>query len=89
MPVDHAPQALVGDLGLPDFIMSVLEENEHISTHEQTSQYSRGGPSACGLASMNAVRSVLVREKEGLLGMKLLEEINSRTLMEVRCFTPR
>ncbi|KAF8313174.1 hypothetical protein DL93DRAFT_1178477 [Clavulina sp. PMI_390] len=43
-----------------------------VSSFEGTSQYSNGGPSACGLAAMNAVRQVLLYHKKGIQFGRLL-----------------
>ncbi len=39
------------------------------------SQYSMGGPSACGLIAMNCVRKILSLESEGKTGRKLINEM--------------
>jgi hypothetical protein len=65
----------------------VLSGQEFVSTHFGTSQYDLGGPSACGLASLNAVRIVLDLEHSGVVGLNLLEEMAKQSLMEVRLFS--
>lgn len=55
----------------------------HISTYHGTSQYSRGGVSACALASFNAVRCVFELQGRGLDGTELITEMARGTTIEV------
>lgn len=43
-----------------------------------------GAPSACGLASLNAVRILLTREQEDCEGVELLDAMSTRRFHEVR-----
>ncbi|KZT41587.1 hypothetical protein SISSUDRAFT_1042668 [Sistotremastrum suecicum HHB10207 ss-3] len=52
---------------------------EAVVSFDGASQYAQGGPSTCGLASMNAVRVILARQKSGT---KMVEEMSTKALME-------
>ncbi|CAE6410625.1 unnamed protein product [Rhizoctonia solani] len=52
-PPDYSPG---GDRTPADAIQRILRGERHSATFEGTSQYAAGGSSACGLASMNAIR---------------------------------
>ena len=54
-----------------------------MASFDSTSQYAQGGSSACGLASLNAVRMVLDRELKGARNVELLELVASRKFAEV------
>jgi hypothetical protein len=56
---------------------------EHVSSFDGTSQYTQGGTSTCGLAALNAVRIILGRERRGVNGVKLLEQIASKAMIDV------
>jgi hypothetical protein len=43
-------------------IRHLFEGKSFVASFDSTSQYAQGGSSACGLASLNAVRMVLDRE---------------------------
>lgn len=55
----------------------------YVSSYNGTSQYSSGGPSACGLASMNAVMHAITYHKKGIRGLQLLSMMNKLHFHEV------
>lgn len=57
------------------FLEDILEEGEKLVAHPGTSQYSIGGVSTCGLASLNFARLLFDKEREGVCGAALLEDI--------------
>ncbi|KAK0194944.1 hypothetical protein F5146DRAFT_924419 [Armillaria mellea] len=57
------------------FLEDILEEGEKLVAHPGTSQYSIGGVSTCGLASLNFARLLFDKEREGVSGGALLEDI--------------
>ncbi|KAK0505261.1 hypothetical protein EDD18DRAFT_1128361 [Armillaria luteobubalina] len=59
------------------FLEDILEEGEKLVAHPGTSQYSIGGVSTCGLASLNFARLLFDKEHEGVSGAELLEDIGS------------
>lgn len=65
-------------------IQLVLAGSTIVKSYGGTSQYSQRGPSACGLASFNAVRTVLEKEGHGTNGADLVREMMSRRFIEVR-----
>jgi len=67
-----------------DELISNLQRGKRfISTYSGTSQYSIGGPSACGLASMNAVLQVLSSYRKGYQNLAILRVINRQEFHEV------
>ena len=56
----------------------------YVSSFQGTSQYSLGAPSACGIASVNAVREVLLMEQSGRRGFDLLLDMDTEQLHEVQ-----
>ncbi|SJL03907.1 uncharacterized protein ARMOST_07264 [Armillaria ostoyae] len=65
------------------FLAQVIKEKEKLVVHPGTSQYTIGGVSACGLASLNFARLVLDKEREGIQGVALLADIASVQAVEV------
>lgn len=63
-------------------IQLVLAGSTIVKSYGGTSQYSQRGPSACGLASFNAVRTVLEKEGHGTMGADLVREMMSRRFIE-------
>ncbi|KAG9047674.1 hypothetical protein FS837_001750 [Tulasnella sp. UAMH 9824] len=63
-------------------IQLVLAGSTIVKSYRGTSQYSQRGPSACGLASFNAVRTVLEKEGHGTIGADLIREMMSRRFVE-------
>ncbi|KAF8589360.1 hypothetical protein K439DRAFT_1628795 [Ramaria rubella] len=55
---------------------------EYVSSFEGTGQYTQGGTSTCGLAALNAVKVVLGREKVGITGVRLLEEMIRKDMLD-------
>ncbi|KAG9081121.1 hypothetical protein FRC06_005811, partial [Ceratobasidium sp. 370] len=60
---DHTSNTSLRNVTPPDLppkpttiVRSILDGEHHTSTFPGTNQYARGGSSACGLASMNAIR---------------------------------
>ncbi|KAJ7587962.1 hypothetical protein C8J56DRAFT_1004410 [Mycena floridula] len=53
-----------------------------IVSHSGTSQYATGGISSCGLAALNCVRVILSKERAGLKGEALVQDILTRKTME-------
>ncbi|SJL03910.1 uncharacterized protein ARMOST_07267 [Armillaria ostoyae] len=51
-----------------DFLAEFIKDKEKLVVHPGTSQYTIGGISARGLASLNFARLVLNREREGIQG---------------------
>ena len=71
-------------LTVSDALISNLQRGKRfISTYSGTSQYSIGGPSACGLASMNAVLQVLCLYRKGYQNSEILSLINRQEFHEV------
>lgn len=68
-------------------IQLVLAGSVIVKSYPGTSQYSQRGPSACGLASFNAVRTVLEKECHGTKGADLVREMMSRRFIEVSDFS--
>ncbi len=66
-----------------DFLAQIIKEKEKLVVHPGTSQYTIGGVSACGLASLNFARLVLDKEREGIRGAALLADIASVQAVEV------
>jgi hypothetical protein len=68
----------------PDTLTANLQRGKpFISSFDGTSQYSIGGPSACGLASMNAVMHVLLSHGKGYRNLEILSMINRQEFHEV------
>ena len=67
-------------------VRRVLSGEEVVVSHIGASQYanpSGGGVSACGLAALNCLRVVFTKEKAGVRGEALLEELMTREVAEV------
>ncbi|KAK0202721.1 hypothetical protein DFS33DRAFT_1385094 [Desarmillaria ectypa] len=64
------------------FLAQIIKEKEKLVVHPGTSQYTIGGVSACGLASLNFARLVLDKEREGIRGAVLLADIASVQAVE-------
>lgn len=58
-----------------DDMGSYLEDRVQVVSFPGLSQYSMGGPSACGLIAMNCVRMVLSMECEGKTGRSLFTDM--------------
>ena len=54
-----------------------------IVSYPNTSQYSQGGASACGLAAMNCVRMVLNSDHEGIREEEILRLITQKDFVDV------
>ncbi len=65
------------------FLEDILEEGEKLVAHPGTSQYSIGGVSTCGLASLNFARLLFDKEREGVRGAALLGDIGLVQSVEV------
>ena len=78
------------DIDIYSITRSVLDGNEHVVSHEGTSQYNRegSGAAACGLAALNFARVVFLKEQEGLRDAALLQAALSRECAEVRRSLP-
>ncbi|QRV98824.1 Zinc finger, C3HC4 type (RING finger) protein [Ceratobasidium sp. AG-Ba] len=68
----------------------ILNSERHTATFPGTSQYARGGSSACGLASMNAIRLAFelcskIDDKEALISALISEEY-VKNAMEITSF---
>jgi len=59
-----------------------------VLSHGGTSQYTAGGPSACGLASVNAALLVLSLFSDASSTQEALDTIRSQEFVEVRPLTP-
>jgi hypothetical protein len=64
-------------------VRRVFEGKPFVASFESTSQYAQGGSSACGLASLNAMRMVLDSELKGTRNVELLDLMASRQFSEV------
>ncbi|KAK0489056.1 hypothetical protein IW261DRAFT_1390486 [Armillaria novae-zelandiae] len=64
------------------FLAQIIKEKEKLVVHPGTSQYTIGGVSACGLASLNFARLALDKEREGIQGAALLADIASVEAVE-------
>ena len=71
-------------------VQRVLAGEEVVVSHIGASQYTTpgGGVSACGIAALNCLRVVFEREKEGVRGEALLEQLMTREVAEV-CRSPQ
>lgn len=69
---------------------SSTDDGEYVVTFEGRSQYGidGGGASACGLAALNCARIVLGRERDGLRGGLLIDDMTKKETLEVRSFRP-
>lgn len=70
----------------PKDVQDVLQgDGERVVSFSGRSQYSPngGGVSACGLAALNSARLVLQKDREGVHGSKLLEEMMKQETFEV------
>ncbi|KAH9169622.1 hypothetical protein EDB89DRAFT_2098593 [Lactarius sanguifluus] len=73
------------DIDVSSITRSVLLDNaEHVVSHEGTGQYSRNGSgaAACGLAALNFARVVFLKEQDGLRDAPLLQAVLSRECAE-------
>jgi hypothetical protein len=68
----------------------LLDDAEHVVSHEGTSQYNRegSGAAACGLAALNFARVAFLKEQDGLRDAALLQAVLSRECVEVRRHYP-
>lgn len=68
-----------------DHVAKVLTGREHVVSFAGRSQYSPdgGGVSACGLAALNCARVVLGKERDGMRGEQILEELMKQDTVEV------
>ncbi|KAG8918677.1 hypothetical protein FRC02_002170, partial [Tulasnella sp. 418] len=63
-------------------IETILKGGMLVKTYDGTSQYTQHGISACGLASFNAVRCILLRELEGVREIELLRAMMTHELVQ-------
>ncbi|KAG9018935.1 hypothetical protein FRB90_008128 [Tulasnella sp. 427] len=63
-------------------IDGVLKGGQIVKSYPGTSQYAQKGVSACGLASLNVAKNVLVMEKNGCVGRQLLEQMMYEDFMQ-------
>lgn len=56
---------------------------DYVVSHGRSQYSGSGGISACGLAAMNCVRLVLLKERAGICGKALLEELVEEKTIEV------
>ena len=66
---------------LADIIHGTL--TEHVVSHGRSQYSGPGGVSACGLAAMNCARLVLSKERTGLSGIRLVEELMKEEIIDV------
>lgn len=64
-------------------ISRIAQVGMFVSSFDGTSQYSSGGPSACGLAAMNAVRQVLLYHQTGVRDVELLKAMHQQEFHKV------
>ena len=66
-------------------VQRVLAGDEVVISHIGASQYTTpgGGVSACGIAALNCLRVVFEKEREGVRGGALLEQLMTREVAEV------
>ena len=66
-------------------VRRILAGDEIVISHAGASQYATpgGGVSACGIAALNCLRVIFGKERDGLRGEALLENIMSREVAEV------
>ncbi|KAF8313198.1 hypothetical protein DL93DRAFT_1179324 [Clavulina sp. PMI_390] len=60
-----------------------------VSSFSGTSQYSNGGPSACGLASMNSVRQIFMKSSTSPHSSKIQTTSRSTTFINYPCLATR
>jgi hypothetical protein len=86
---EEQPMATPREENAADAVRRVLSGEEVVVSHIGASQYANpgGGVSACGLAALNCLRVVFTKEKAGVRGEALLEELMTRDVAEV-CRSP-
>lgn len=76
-------------LSIPESLVQIFDGLEVIVSHPGSSQYSQGsGVSACGLAALNCVKVVLAKERDGIRGTDLVEDLMSEKTTEVHVKFP-
>jgi len=70
----------------PEARQRILAGEEIVISHAGASQYTApgGGVSACGIAALNCLHIIFEKERNGLRGRALLENIMTREVAEVR-----
>lgn len=74
-PTPESPASLI--------VHQLSRGHSFVSSFQGTSQYSSGGPSACGLASMNAASHVIAVHASGVRNARLLSVMHDRRFHEV------
>ena len=69
----------------PEIVQDIVagRVTHHVVTHGRSQYSGAGGPSACGLAAMNCARVVLLKERAGMRGSALLEEMMKESTADV------
>ncbi|KAG8959593.1 hypothetical protein FRC00_001423, partial [Tulasnella sp. 408] len=67
----------------------LLAGGQVVKSYPGTSQYSLKGVSACGLASVNAVKNVLSMERTGCTGRVLVEQMMYEEFMQTKSALPK
>ena len=71
-------------------IRALLSNEKYVHTLPGTSQYVQGGPSACGLAALNAARIILGKNQDGKRDAELVDDIvSSEGVLQVRLDSTR
>lgn len=83
-PVVSSTRFPLTDMPGDDLLNTLANGSRFVSSYDGTSQYSSGGPSACGLAAMNAVRNVFQYHRKGCVNSDLLNAMNRQQFHEVR-----
>jgi hypothetical protein len=70
----------------PEAMQRILAGDEIVVSHPGASQYTApgGGVSACGIAALNCLHIIFGKERNGLRGSALVENIMTRDVAEVR-----
>ncbi|KAG8948882.1 hypothetical protein FRC04_009220 [Tulasnella sp. 424] len=63
-------------------VESLLDGGKVVKSYPGTSQYTQKGVSACGLASLNVAKNVLMVEMQGCTGRQLLEQMMYEEFMK-------
>ncbi|KAG9127234.1 hypothetical protein FRC07_000105 [Ceratobasidium sp. 392] len=80
------PVELVGDLSPDAKLDRVLRGETHVIAYPGTSQYSRGAPSACGLAALNVIRVTFHANTQDTSGIDLVKWLSTRQAHVVGTF---
>lgn len=79
-----APSVYGGPRWIHSPLINALNLHQpYVSSFPGTSQYTMNAPSACGVASLNAMREILLLEQSGCTAIDLLLHLDSRNFHQV------